>query len=87
MVAVKALKTGSDSQLCSGWRREIDILRTLDHLHIVQYKGCCQDPGGCGLRRAGLVGRDFGGWSQQGLANENQPQTGGRDLELRLGGA
>ncbi|XP_060037700.1 non-receptor tyrosine-protein kinase TYK2 isoform X2 [Erinaceus europaeus] len=45
MVAVKALKTGSDSQLCSGWRREIDILRTLDHLHIVQYKGCCQDPG------------------------------------------
>ncbi|XP_037674409.1 non-receptor tyrosine-protein kinase TYK2 isoform X2 [Choloepus didactylus] len=45
MVAVKALKAGCGSQLRSGWRREIDILRTLYHLHIVEYRGCCEDPG------------------------------------------
>ncbi|XP_042638591.1 non-receptor tyrosine-protein kinase TYK2 [Orycteropus afer afer] len=45
MVAVKALKTGCSPQLHSGWRREIDILRTLYHEHIVKYKGCCEDPG------------------------------------------
>ncbi|XP_008576232.1 PREDICTED: non-receptor tyrosine-protein kinase TYK2 [Galeopterus variegatus] len=45
MVAVKALKAGSGPQLCYGWRREIDILRTLDHEHIVKYKGCCEDQG------------------------------------------
>ncbi|XP_076977959.1 non-receptor tyrosine-protein kinase TYK2 isoform X2 [Tamandua tetradactyla] len=45
MVAVKALKAGSGPQLRSGWRREIDILRTLYHRHIVEYKGCCEDPG------------------------------------------
>ncbi|XP_006898829.1 PREDICTED: non-receptor tyrosine-protein kinase TYK2 [Elephantulus edwardii] len=45
MVAVKALKAGCGPQLRSGWRREIDILRTLYHEHIVKYKGCCEDPG------------------------------------------
>nr|XP_051694039.1 non-receptor tyrosine-protein kinase TYK2 isoform X2 [Oryctolagus cuniculus] len=45
MVAVKALKAGCGPQLRSGWRREIDILRTLYHEHIVKYKGCCEDQG------------------------------------------
>ncbi|XP_049644397.1 non-receptor tyrosine-protein kinase TYK2 [Suncus etruscus] len=45
MVAVKALKAGCDPQLRTGWRREIDILRTLYHEHIVKYKGCCEDQG------------------------------------------
>uniref|UniRef100_A0A8C3VYS7 Tyrosine-protein kinase n=1 Tax=Catagonus wagneri TaxID=51154 RepID=A0A8C3VYS7_9CETA len=45
MVAVKALKAGCGSQLRTGWRREIDILRTLYHEHIVKYKGCCEDQG------------------------------------------
>ncbi|XP_024412782.2 non-receptor tyrosine-protein kinase TYK2 isoform X2 [Desmodus rotundus] len=45
MVAVKALKGGCGPQLHTGWRREIDILRTLYHEHIVKYKGCCEDQG------------------------------------------
>nr|XP_060486189.1 non-receptor tyrosine-protein kinase TYK2 [Panthera onca] len=45
MVAVKALKAGGGPQLRTGWRREIDILRTLYHKHIVKYKGCCEDQG------------------------------------------
>ncbi|KAI5936058.1 Non-receptor tyrosine-protein kinase TYK2 [Manis javanica] len=45
MVAVKALKAGCGPQLRRGWRREIDILRTLYHEHIVKYKGCCGDQG------------------------------------------
>ncbi|XP_012646109.1 non-receptor tyrosine-protein kinase TYK2 isoform X1 [Microcebus murinus] len=45
MVAVKALKADCGPQLRSGWRREIDILRTLYHDHIVRYKGCCEDQG------------------------------------------
>ncbi|XP_008848272.1 non-receptor tyrosine-protein kinase TYK2 isoform X2 [Nannospalax galili] len=45
MVAVKALKDGSGPQLRSGWWREIEILRTLYHEHIVKYKGCCEDQG------------------------------------------
>ncbi|EHB03336.1 Non-receptor tyrosine-protein kinase TYK2 [Heterocephalus glaber] len=45
MVAVKSLKAGGGPQLSSGWRREIDILRTLYHEHIVKYKGCCEDQG------------------------------------------
>lgn len=45
MVAVKALKAGSGPQLSTGWRREIDILRTLSHENIVKYKGCCEDQG------------------------------------------
>ncbi|KAK1342774.1 hypothetical protein QTO34_015540 [Cnephaeus nilssonii] len=45
MVAVKALKADCGPQLRTGWRREIDILRTLYHEHIVKYKGCCEDQG------------------------------------------
>eukprot|EP00069_Balaena_mysticetus_P021675 bmy_13747T0 len=45
MVAVKALKAGCGPQLRTGWRREIEILRTLYHEHIVKYKGCCEDQG------------------------------------------
>lgn len=45
MVAVKALKDGCGPQLRSGWQREIEILRTLYHEHIVKYKGCCEDQG------------------------------------------
>ncbi|XP_053514400.1 non-receptor tyrosine-protein kinase TYK2 isoform X2 [Artibeus jamaicensis] len=45
MVAVKALKADCSPQLHTGWRREIDILRTLYHEHIVKYKGCCEDQG------------------------------------------
>uniref|UniRef100_A0A452S2R5 Tyrosine-protein kinase n=1 Tax=Ursus americanus TaxID=9643 RepID=A0A452S2R5_URSAM len=45
MVAVKALKADCSPQLRTGWRREIDILRTLYHKHIVKYRGCCEDPG------------------------------------------
>ncbi|OWK11858.1 TYK2 [Cervus elaphus hippelaphus] len=45
MVAVKALKADCGPQLRSSWRREIDILRTLYHKHIVKYKGCCEDQG------------------------------------------
>ncbi|KAM9101230.1 non-receptor tyrosine-protein kinase TYK2 isoform 1-T2 [Sarcophilus harrisii] len=45
MVAVKSLKAGCSSQLLSSWQREIEILRTLYHEHIVKYKGCCSDQG------------------------------------------
>ncbi|MBV94802.1 Non-receptor tyrosine-protein kinase TYK2, partial [Eschrichtius robustus] len=45
MVAVKALKADCGPQLRTGWRREIEILRTLYHEHIVKYKGCCEDQG------------------------------------------
>ncbi|XP_023572899.1 non-receptor tyrosine-protein kinase TYK2 [Octodon degus] len=45
MVAVKALKAGCGPQHHLGWRREIDILRTLYHDHIIKYKGCCEDQG------------------------------------------
>ncbi|XP_001367312.1 non-receptor tyrosine-protein kinase TYK2 [Monodelphis domestica] len=45
MVAVKSLKAGCSSQLLSSWQREIEILRTLYHDHIVKYKGCCSDQG------------------------------------------
>lgn len=43
---MKALKAGCSPQLSTGWRREIDILRTLSHKNIVKYKGCCEDQGG-----------------------------------------
>ncbi|PNJ14484.1 TYK2 isoform 9 [Pongo abelii] len=46
MVAVKALKADCAPQHRSGWKQEIDILRTLYHEHIVKYKGCCEDQGG-----------------------------------------
>ncbi|XP_012909622.1 non-receptor tyrosine-protein kinase TYK2 isoform X5 [Mustela putorius furo] len=45
MVAVKTLKADCGPQLRTSWRREIDILRTLYHKHIVKYKGCCEDAG------------------------------------------
>ncbi|XP_057396734.1 non-receptor tyrosine-protein kinase TYK2 isoform X1 [Balaenoptera acutorostrata] len=45
MVAVKALRADCGPQLRTGWRREIEILRTLYHEHIVKYKGCCEDQG------------------------------------------
>ncbi|XP_013360605.1 PREDICTED: non-receptor tyrosine-protein kinase TYK2 isoform X1 [Chinchilla lanigera] len=45
MVAVKALKAGCGPQHHLGWRREIEILRTLYHDHIIKYKGCCEDQG------------------------------------------
>ena len=72
MVAVKALKAGCGSQLRTGGRREIDILRTLYHEHIVKYKGCCEDQGGRVLeKRWGGTGAWmlFGGRGQKGLAN------------------
>ncbi|KFQ22069.1 Non-receptor tyrosine-protein kinase TYK2, partial [Mesitornis unicolor] len=43
MVAVKALKPGCSQQLLSSWQREIAILKTLYHHHIVKYKGCCSE--------------------------------------------
>ncbi|XP_069737720.1 non-receptor tyrosine-protein kinase TYK2-like isoform X2 [Phaenicophaeus curvirostris] len=45
MVAVKVLKGGGGAQLGGGWRREIDILKTLYHHNIVKYKGCCSQQG------------------------------------------
>ncbi|XP_065390922.1 non-receptor tyrosine-protein kinase TYK2 isoform X1 [Macaca fascicularis] len=45
MVAVKALKADCGPQHRSGWKQEIEILRTLYHEHIVKYKGCCEDQG------------------------------------------
>lgn len=56
MVAVKALKAGCGPQLRRGWRREIDILRTLYHEHIVKYKGCCGDQGGRGRKARATQG-------------------------------
>lgn len=46
---MKALKTDCGPQLHNSWKREIDILRTLYHEHIVKYKGCCEDQGGWDL--------------------------------------
>uniref|UniRef100_A0A2K5KJN0 Tyrosine-protein kinase n=1 Tax=Cercocebus atys TaxID=9531 RepID=A0A2K5KJN0_CERAT len=45
MVAVKALKADCGPQHRSGWKQEIEILRTLYHEHIVKYKGRCEDQG------------------------------------------
>ncbi|XP_008327437.1 non-receptor tyrosine-protein kinase TYK2 isoform X2 [Cynoglossus semilaevis] len=44
-VAVKALKQGNDSGVES-WIREIKILKSLKHINIVKYKGCCTEMGG-----------------------------------------
>uniref|UniRef100_A0A8C7BY69 Tyrosine-protein kinase n=1 Tax=Neovison vison TaxID=452646 RepID=A0A8C7BY69_NEOVI len=55
MVAVKTLKADCGPQLRTSWRREIDILRTLYHKHIVKYKGCCEDAGGRGEKSVPLV--------------------------------
>lgn len=43
-VAVKALKQGNDSGVES-WIREIKILKSLKHINIVKYKGCCTEMG------------------------------------------
>lgn len=75
MVAVKALKADCSPQLRTGWRREIDILRTLYHKHIVKYRGCCEDPGGRGRQGLGPIrasGCSLGpegapGWGRDGL--------------------
>ncbi|XP_054395624.1 non-receptor tyrosine-protein kinase TYK2 isoform X3 [Pongo abelii] len=84
MVAVKALKADCAPQHRSGWKQEIDILRTLYHEHIVKYKGCCEDQGHGLSARAALhpprlsraqraagqrqAGQDRGLWPSQGRA-------------------
>uniref|UniRef100_A0A8C9TXD0 Tyrosine-protein kinase n=1 Tax=Scleropages formosus TaxID=113540 RepID=A0A8C9TXD0_SCLFO len=45
-VAVKALKQEGGGQRHDGWRKEIDILKSLYHSNIVKYKGCCSELGG-----------------------------------------
>lgn len=80
MVAVKALKAGSGPQLSTGWRREIDILRTLSHENIVKYKGCCEDQGG---RGRGDRERWRGGaraWGRAWPIRPSQSQAGGSGL-------
>uniref|UniRef100_G3PKV8 Tyrosine-protein kinase n=1 Tax=Gasterosteus aculeatus aculeatus TaxID=481459 RepID=G3PKV8_GASAC len=44
-VAVKALKQ-DNSQVLEGWKKEIEILKSLYHSNIVKYKGCCTELGG-----------------------------------------
>nr|XP_055227606.1 non-receptor tyrosine-protein kinase TYK2 isoform X7 [Gorilla gorilla gorilla]XP_055227608.1 non-receptor tyrosine-protein kinase TYK2 isoform X7 [Gorilla gorilla gorilla] len=84
MVAVKALKADCGPQHRSGWKQEIDILRTLYHEHIIKYKGCCEDQGHGLSARAALhpprpsraqraagqrqPGQDRGLWPSQGRA-------------------
>uniref|UniRef100_A0A665UU38 Tyrosine-protein kinase n=1 Tax=Echeneis naucrates TaxID=173247 RepID=A0A665UU38_ECHNA len=43
-VAVKALKQ-ENSFMPDCWMKEIEILRSLDHINIVKYKGCCAELG------------------------------------------
>lgn len=43
LVAVKALK--QESANMEGWKKEIDILKSLYHGNIVKYKGCCTELG------------------------------------------
>lgn len=89
MVAVKALKVGCGSQLSTGWRREIDILRMLSHENIVKYKGCCEDQGGRGqggILSGGGAGLELGAGPGQ---LDPQSQAGGRSLlgtEMRMVG-
>ncbi|KAL4659147.1 non-receptor tyrosine-protein kinase TYK2 [Arapaima gigas] len=45
-VAVKALKQEGSGQRHDGWKKEIDILKSLYHSNIVKYKGCCSELGG-----------------------------------------
>ncbi|XP_036408100.1 non-receptor tyrosine-protein kinase TYK2 [Megalops cyprinoides] len=45
-VAVKVLKQEGGAQPHDGWRKEIDILKSLYHNNIVKYKGCCSELGG-----------------------------------------
>ncbi|KAI1884278.1 hypothetical protein AGOR_G00224790 [Albula goreensis] len=45
-VAVKVMKQEGGGQPNGGWRKEIDILKSLYHKNIVKYKGCCSELGG-----------------------------------------
>ncbi|XP_061079536.1 non-receptor tyrosine-protein kinase TYK2 [Conger conger] len=45
-VAVKVMKQESRAQPNGGWRKEIDILKSLCHQNIVKYKGCCSELSG-----------------------------------------
>ncbi|XP_035253894.1 non-receptor tyrosine-protein kinase TYK2 [Anguilla anguilla] len=45
-VAVKVMKQEGGAQPNGGWRKEIDILKSLYHQNIVKYKGCCSELGG-----------------------------------------
>ncbi|KAJ8251325.1 hypothetical protein GJAV_G00220120 [Gymnothorax javanicus] len=42
-VAVKVMKQEGGAQPNGGWRKEIDILKSLYHQNIVKYKGCCSE--------------------------------------------
>uniref|UniRef100_A0A8C8DM40 Tyrosine-protein kinase n=1 Tax=Oryzias sinensis TaxID=183150 RepID=A0A8C8DM40_9TELE len=44
LVAVKVLKQESGC-VAEGLMKEIEILKSLDHINIVKYKGCCTEPG------------------------------------------
>ncbi|XP_017284854.1 non-receptor tyrosine-protein kinase TYK2 [Kryptolebias marmoratus] len=44
LVAVKALKQ-ENNNVPEVWMKEIEILKSLDHCNIVQYKGCCTELG------------------------------------------
>ncbi|KAM7371814.1 hypothetical protein PAMP_009024 [Pampus punctatissimus] len=44
-VAVKALKQ-ENGLVSEGWKKEIEILKSLYHSNIVKYKGCCSELGG-----------------------------------------
>ncbi|KAJ8389093.1 hypothetical protein AAFF_G00122990 [Aldrovandia affinis] len=45
-VAVKVMKQEAGGALYGGWRKEIDILKSLYHANIVKYKGCCSELSG-----------------------------------------
>ncbi|XP_062868062.1 non-receptor tyrosine-protein kinase TYK2 [Trichomycterus rosablanca] len=45
-VAVKTLKQEGGSYLHASWMKEIEILKSLYHVNIVKYKGCCTELGG-----------------------------------------
>lgn len=34
-----------NSQVLEGWKKEIEILKSLYHSNIVKYKGCCTELG------------------------------------------
>ncbi|XP_040917883.1 non-receptor tyrosine-protein kinase TYK2 isoform X2 [Toxotes jaculatrix] len=44
-VAVKSLKQ-ENGHVPDGWMKEIEILKSLSHINIVKYKGCCTEMGG-----------------------------------------
>ncbi|XP_049331591.1 non-receptor tyrosine-protein kinase TYK2 isoform X2 [Astyanax mexicanus] len=45
-VAVKTLKQEGGNHLHDSWMKEIEILKSLYHINIVKYKGCCTELGG-----------------------------------------